>query len=429
MSARHLRSVTGDDGNELPPLERYEIYMRGAGLSARWIKDSLSTLRQLERNADASIESVTELDVSRFIGRENLSPNSRSAYFGQIAAFFKWYGQRDGRNVMVNLRRPKVPRSEPRPLTDAQLQRLLCVRMHRRTRVMILLAALAGLRVHEVAKVRGEDVDLAEKTLHVTGKGGHRASVPMHPLLVDAAQTMPRIGWWFPAGAVRPGEHARSKSVSQIIGLAMKRAEVPGTPHALRHWYGTALVSSGSDLRTTQTLLRHASLQTTQMYTAVSDDRRSAAVARLDPTGTGRPPAPAGESQRSPTTAVRKPPSGRADDTPRLVLKPDTPTVKTPKLILEVGTTNRRPPAVTIAELERAPKLTCEAPDHAGTARPAYAVTWRSASLCCAEPVTLGTQLMCAQCQKAATADGWSCQRCDSHDLPASTWVESTRQL
>ena len=103
---------------------------------------------------------------------------------------------------------------------------------------MVLLAALAGLRVHEIAKVRGEDVDIDDRTLRVTGKGGRSDTLPLHPLLVAAALTMPTRGWWFPANSRRPGDHVHPKSVSDIIGQAMRRAGIVGTPHALRHSYG-----------------------------------------------------------------------------------------------------------------------------------------------------------------------------------------------
>lgn len=177
--------------------------------------------------------------------------------------------------------RPKTPKGSPRPVSDIGLRELLEMRMHKRTRVMILLAALAGLRVHEIAKVRGEDIDIDARTLRVTGKGSRTDSIPLHNLLIAAALTMPARGWWFPANSRRPGQHLHSNSVSDIIGNAMRRAGVQGTPHSLRHWYGTNLVAAGADLRTVQTLLRHANLQTTAIYVQVADAKRVDAIDRL----------------------------------------------------------------------------------------------------------------------------------------------------
>jgi integrase/recombinase XerD len=184
---------------------------------------------------------------------------------------------------MVKLASPQYPDRVPRPVSDDGLLRLLTTPMHHRTRVMILLAALGGLRVAEIAQVRGEDVEISKPALHVEGKGKRHAWLPLHTLLVDAALTMPDRGWWFPANARRPGHPVRSKSVSDIIGNAMRRAGTQGTPHGLRHWYGTTLLDDGADLRTVQELLRHRSLATTQIYTKVSDARRNAAVERLNP--------------------------------------------------------------------------------------------------------------------------------------------------
>jgi integrase len=281
---RLVRDSGGDDGG-LPPLQGWELYMRGAGRAERTVRDGLGTMRMLERHADKTVEQLQAVDVSRFLARPEIGPSSRTAYFSSIHAFFVWYANNGGADVTARLPRPKSPQSTPRPVSTERLRRLLNTRMHRRTLIMVLLAALAGLRVHEIAKVRGEDVDIDDRTLRVTGKGGRSDTLPLHPLLVAAALTMPTRGWWFPANARRPGDHVHAKSVSDIIGQAMLRAEIPGTPHGLRHWYGTNLVATGADLRTAQTLLRHANLQTTAIYIAVADQKRSEAVDKLNPYG------------------------------------------------------------------------------------------------------------------------------------------------
>jgi integrase/recombinase XerD len=290
MSAalRLVRDSGGDDG-DLPPLEGWELFMRGAGRAERTVYDGVLTVRRLERFSGKTVEHITPIDVSRFLAGPNLKAWSRAAYFSSIAAFYRWYADNGGANVTARLPRPKMPKSTPRPISDEQLQALLAIRMHKRTRVMILLAALAGLRVHEIAKVRGEDVDRQARTLRVTGKGGRTETLPLHPLLVEVTETMPRRGWWFPANSRRPGEHVHGKAVTDIIKDAMDRAGIPGgTAHRIRHWYGSKLVADGTDLRTAQTLLRHANLNTTAIYVQVADPKRVEAIDRLDPSAASR---------------------------------------------------------------------------------------------------------------------------------------------
>jgi len=267
----------------LPPLDAYEVHMRGAGRSERWVNDSVGTLRRIETRSGRTIRDVSALDVSRFLADRRLSSASRATYYRQIHGFYRWWSSHGGVFITAQLPRPREPKADPRPISTNELKRLLATRMHHRTRVMILLAAFAGLRVHEIAKFRGEDVDLDRRTLRVTGKGDVTVLLPLHAELAEAAKTMPRRGIWFPSHSARPGEHVHRRGVSDIIGDAMRRADVPGTPHALRHWFATTLLESGVDIRTVQTLMRHARLETTARYTAVTDDRRVQAIDRLNP--------------------------------------------------------------------------------------------------------------------------------------------------
>jgi integrase/recombinase XerD len=278
----------------LSPIDAYEVHMRGAGRSERWIGDSVSTLRRIEARAGKSIQDVIAIDVSRFLASRaeggaarKLSRASRAVYFRQINGFYRWWSGQGGTFITAQLPRPREPKSDPRPISTSDLERLLESRMHHRTYVMIMLAAFAGLRVHEIAQFRGEDIDLDRRTLRVNGKGDVTSILPLHARLVAVAGTMPRRGHWFPSNSARPGEHVHRRGVTDIIGDAMRRADVAGTPHALRHWFATTLLESGVDIRTVQELMRHACLETTARYTAVTDTRRHEAIDRLDPFGTG----------------------------------------------------------------------------------------------------------------------------------------------
>lgn len=269
-----------------PLVEEWALWQRAGRRSARTIEERTRTIMRFL--IDMAIEPLSSkpMDIARWMSNnEQWGQSTAATYYSYLMSWHKWLVLMDYRseNPMFKTQGPKRPERSPRPVADSELITLLNLRMHHRTRIMILLSALAGLRVAEVARVKGEDIDLGAGRIHVLGKGSKKAWVPLHPILIDAAATMPKTGYWFPANRRRPGEHIRAKSVSDIIGQAMKRAGARGTPHSLRHWYATTLLSDGADLRTVQELMRHSSIQTTQVYTQVPDARRTAAVDRLDP--------------------------------------------------------------------------------------------------------------------------------------------------
>lgn len=262
------------------------LWQLAARLSEPTVTERVRVIAQFRVESPNGAMAAQPLDVVRWQAKHTeWSASTAATYHSYLRAWFTWLNLMDYRadNPMAKVASPRYPERVPRPVTDDDLIRMLTTSMHHRTRVMILLAALAGLRVSEIARVRGEDVDIKAPRLFVVGKGGKQAWLPLHTLLVEAALTMPARGWWFPANSRRPGDHVHGKSVSDIVGGVMRRVGARGTPHSLRHWCGTTLLEDGADLRTVQELLRHKSLATTQIYTKVPDERRHAAVARLDP--------------------------------------------------------------------------------------------------------------------------------------------------
>jgi site-specific recombinase XerD len=270
-------------------LDLWKITMLAEGLSPRTAKDWPLILARASKATGEPLTGMT-LPALRYWLAGFSNANTRSTYHRAVVGFHRWLhreGYRDDDPTRL-MRQPKQPQGIPHPCSTLGLQVLLASPMPWSTRVMVLLAAFEGLRVHEVAKVRGEEVDVGDGVLRVLGKGGKDASLPLHPAVAEAAASMPSSGWWFPGRRADRGGPILPSSVSCAIGLAMSRAGVASSAHGLRHWYGTALVRSGTDLRTVQTLLRHSDLNTTAIYVEVEDDARRAAVLRLpDVTGRG----------------------------------------------------------------------------------------------------------------------------------------------
>ena len=264
-------------------------------LSVRTVDERTSAVMRLSQSARTDPEVIRPDQIAAWLAHGGeWSARTRLTYHSAVGAWFRWLEQQEYRtdNPMDKIGTPRRPRNEPRPISDNDLRRLLRSRMHTRTRAMVLLAALQGLRVHEIAKIKGEHLDVIDRTLVVTGKGGATATLPLHHMVVEQAYRMPRKGFWFP-GPDRG--HQRRESVGGTIKEAMTRAGVPGSAHQLRHWFGTALVRAGVDLRTVQTLMRHRNLTSTAIYVEISNEQRSKGIQLLDPFGVATMQQPGGE--------------------------------------------------------------------------------------------------------------------------------------
>lgn len=275
MSVTAVTRPVSDDADRL---DEWAQWMQAESLAARTINERV---RIINRAAAAIGQPPTRFTAEQLVGYLAAlpTPATKQTYFGALRAWHFWLVERNVRsdNPLSRLRRPRAPKRRPRPVATPHLERLLNSGIRGRTRTAVLLCSFQGLRVHEAAKIRGEDLDLIGGTLRVLGKGGVDEVVPLHPLIAAEAPRYPRRGYWFPSHT-RPGHPIRRESLSAVISRAMERAGVPGTAHSLRHWYGTELVRGGVNLRVVQTLMRHASLATTALYTLVDADQQRAGL-------------------------------------------------------------------------------------------------------------------------------------------------------
>lgn len=224
------------------------------------------------------LRTVTTEPLQDWLGTARFSDSTRRMYFSTLRSFFGWMhttGRRDD-DPTLPLRRPRAPSNTPRPLSPDEVSRLR-ENLTGDVRQWFLLALLAGLRAHEIAKIRGEDV--TEEWIYVQGKGGKQAMIPTHHELWELAQAMPRTGFWYPG----PHEGHVSRGVVTVrTGEAYRQHEITrGGIHRARHTYATNLLRGGANIRVVQTLMRHSSLATTAAYCAVDEDERRAAIRLL----------------------------------------------------------------------------------------------------------------------------------------------------
>lgn len=263
-------------------LRAWEQWLLAAGMSLTTAHDWPGTVRRACRATSSDPLRMTTEAIAGYLATKT-NANTKGTYFTALGAWHDYLVVTGVRvdNPMGVLRRPRQPRGVPHPVSTVGLERLLVSPLTCGTRAAIVLAAYAGLRVHEIAKVRGEDFDLDEQVVSVMGKGGTTSRLPLHAPILRSAREMPRQGYWFPARPSSGRPHITSRGMTSRITLAMRAADVAGTPHSLRHWYATHLLRNGADAVTVQELMRHASLATTQIYVKADPEQRRAAVLRL----------------------------------------------------------------------------------------------------------------------------------------------------
>jgi site-specific recombinase XerD len=274
--ARRLHVV---DAAPMTYFAGFEPWLRANNCGNNTIEDRLNHLADFAR-AHPGFPHVTPTDITSWLGRPGYAQWTRATYYGHLHSYYAFATDVGFVEVdpMARMRHPKPGKSVPRPLSPAQVAVVLSAATNVNLHAWLILGLYAGLRAHEIAKIRGEDVD--QEQLFVFGKGGQGAFVPTHPLVWELAQTRPRQGWWFPSSASSLG-HVRSTSVSTGITRLFAANGIEGSIHRCRHTYATQLLRAGVNIRVVQSLMRHASLNSTMIYTAVDEDERRDAINRL----------------------------------------------------------------------------------------------------------------------------------------------------
>jgi len=307
-------------------LQAFERSLRAErNLSEHTVRAYLGDVRRLARflGEDATPQAVTPEQVRSFLAASHRqgSPASLSRRLASLRSFFRFLvreGVRAG-DPSAGIPAPRVPRGLPHPIAVDDCAVLMDGPLEDRERAdapavlrdhaLVELLYGAGLRVGELVALDVRDVDLHRGEVRVMGKGGKERVVPLPEAAAEALRR-----WLdgrrhpgvlgeplFPSLRRRPGQPLRrllARDVRRRLRLRARRAGLAGRihPHRLRHSYATHLLDMGVDLRSIQELLGHASLSTTQRYTAVSADHllrvydRAHPRARRDPAEGGRGP-------------------------------------------------------------------------------------------------------------------------------------------
>jgi integrase/recombinase XerD len=260
----HLGIVVGAaDRYPMTLIDQYTAYQQVQGFSPRTVHRRAWSLGLWARHlADrgASVTTATVEHLMTFLARW---PSAQSRYsirsdVHQLYLFVARWHLADCEDPTEMLDPPKLPRRRATPIPAAAVRDLID-RLNGSDRLIVMLAAHAGLRVTEIANVRGEDVDLIGRWLRVIGKGNREDLIPVSHQLADELARWPRRGRLVP--------YRNGGCVGNRIRTLLRSHGIEGRPHDLRHSFANAAMKrSGQNLVVVKELMRHAQITTTMRY-------------------------------------------------------------------------------------------------------------------------------------------------------------------
>lgn len=262
----------------------------------RDLEDAVAELRGPLVEADAA----TLENYCGGLARRGLSPATQARRISALRQFFRFLLLDNHRadDPTARLEPPRRGRPLPKTLDLDEIERLIAATqgedpaISARDRALVEMLYASGLRVSELV---GLPLKAAPKPganmMHIVGKGGKERLAPLHDRAIGALNAwlavregfLPKAPsareraakWMFPSRSAKDGKLTRMR-IFQLLQDCAKRANIDPTkvtPHVLRHAFATHLVEGGADLRTVQTLLGHADIATTQIYTHVAEGR------------------------------------------------------------------------------------------------------------------------------------------------------------
>jgi integrase/recombinase XerD len=273
-------------------------YRRDLAKLAAWLEGERS-----------SLISATHADLLAFLAAN--APRMKATSTGRLlssARRFYQYLLRQGRistDPTLKIERPKLPRSLPKSLTEAEVVALLQapdanMPLGLRDRAMLETLYATGLRVSELVNLKLSEASLDMGVVRAMGKGSKERLVPLGEEAVDwlrryldHARAAILDGKQSDAlfvtqrGGPQPGGPMTRQMFWNLIKRYALRGGVhkPLSPHTLRHAFATHLLNHGADLRVVQMLLGHADISTTQIYTHVARERMKQLHAKHHPRG------------------------------------------------------------------------------------------------------------------------------------------------
>ena len=237
-------------------------------------------------------EEMGEIEVRAYLLERMAKVQPATVAIECAALKFLYVTTLDRPEVFARIPTPKVPKRKPDVLAGSEVIELLAAVKSLKNRTVLTTAYGAGMRVSEACSLRVDDIDSKRMLIKIRGGKGDKDRYVM--LAQNLLQGL-REYWKVikpPKPFLFPGQRAQSHIAPRTVQSALKKAVAKVgltkrvTPHTLRHAFATHLLESGTDIRTVQVLLGHASIRSTQLYTHISNVHIATAESPLDKLGT-----------------------------------------------------------------------------------------------------------------------------------------------
>jgi integrase/recombinase XerD len=257
--------------------DRMQEDLKLAGRCENTQKTYLRCVAKFSRHFGKSPKALGQSEVRAYllelIEKRTVSASTYNVYAAALCFLYRMTLNRP--EVVVGIRRLKARRRLPTILAREEFERLL-EHLTLRMRTIAVLAFGSGLRISEICQLRVEDIDSTRMQIHIERSKGDKQR---RTVLSQMGLTLLRNYWkahkvrgplLFP-GKV-PGRAVTREAFNKALGIAAVEATVGKrvTPHSLRHAFATYLLEAGTDLRTVQVLLGHASISSTVWYLHVT---------------------------------------------------------------------------------------------------------------------------------------------------------------
>ena len=262
---------------------RNELVLRGS--SPRTIETYEAQAAHFLAYFQKSPLEATEDDVKAYLAHLKAAKGVSNATLAIVRAALKFYFHEVLKRPIILLKTPKIPKSLPMVLSKEEVKALLEAAPRRKGRLILALLYSSGLRVSELCALKVKDLELDKRRAWVRkGKGAKdRLVILSKAVCKDLEEHLKGKSqlYLFPGGdrgTLAP------RAIQKMIQRTARRAGIQKrvTPHILRHSFATHLLEAGTDIRLIQELLGHSNLQTTQIYTHVSESEKMKVKSPLD---------------------------------------------------------------------------------------------------------------------------------------------------